>query len=1357
MKNLIPHFIYENYKNFYFKGRFEAVTMFVDISGFTQMTEQLMKAGREGAEVLSILLDNVFEPLIKSVYDSGGFISGFAGDAFTAIFHNLDNPYQPILSANHIRNAMIENRIQKTRFGDFDISVKIGLSYGEVEWAIIGADKQRTYFFKGEPINGCAHAEQLSQKMEITYDKELKTFMQKVRSDDILSRSQTEQNGQYFKLGDISSIFEQAVGGFIGSLKKNTVSRFIPEKVLEYEQKGEFRDVVSIFISFTEPKSLSELNYFVINVLEKTSTFGGYFARLDFGDKGSNVLIFFGTPISYEDNIERAINFILSLKKDFKNDFRAGITFGIAYSGFVGSELRSEFTCLGDIVNLSARFMMKAEFGQIWITNEIYQRIKDNYEAKSTGLHKFKGKEESIQVYELLNRKRKITRKLFEGEILGRNKELELIYSYCKPILDGQCGSVLYIYGEPGIGKSRISYEVTRRFEKKVTPFYLQVDSILRNSFNPINYFFNNYFGQTDVLTTEDKREKFENIFDNLIEKLRNLSVTYDLDKKKKKDEIIKELLRTKSILASLIGVRWDNSLYEELDAKGRYENTLFAIKDFFVAHSLLKPVVIVLEDLQWIDIDSKNVFEIVARNMTDYPIVIITTSRYTDEGSKPELTLDNNVIRNEVHIEQLAMNGIKDLAEEQFGRKIDPKLLSYISLKSEGNPFYIEQFSKFLIENKLIDFIDGEYKLLKSNVEIPKGINAVLIARIDRLTFELKETVQLASVLGREFYILVLEELVNVMKYSYEVENTALRDVQINQLLLEGERERLWNALSEFKYIFRHTLLQDAVYQMQLKTRLKKLHKLAGDCIEKIYKENKNYYSDIAFHYENATVYDKAEIYLEKAGDFAKESYQNEHALNIYDRLLKYVSDEEKEIKIQLKEGEILQFVGNWKEAEEKYRTCISRAKDIKNKGLTAESHKMLGNLLQTKGVYSEALILLNKAYELYLEMNNEEGICGALGNIGVVYHRQSEYDKAMEYYNNELKIAEKLKDKNAISSAVGNMGIVYKDKGDFDKAMECYEKQLNIAIEINDKVSIGRAYANIGIVYYFKGNRDKAIEYYQKQLDIASELGNKLHTGNASGNIGVVYYIKGEYDKAIEYYQKNLEIGEELGNKLSISNACGNLGIVYSEIGEYNKAVKYYHRGLDIFEEIKHKQGIIICCERLGNLYLKQDSYLEAEKYYDKAIETSREMNIDQFLCSNLSNKANLRYDMGRYYEARKLNDEATKLADKVNRKDILFNSKILHVKILAVEDKETAINELSEYLNMILENEDTYDKEQKAELYLELYMLSEFDEYREKSKKIYEELYENRHNVIYKENLDELEEKAKKIQKLQNDKGL
>ncbi len=217
MKNLIPHFIYENYKNFYFKGSFDAITMFVDISGFTQMTEQLMKAGREGAEVLSILLDNVFEPLIKSVYDRGGFISGFAGDAFTAIFHNLDDPYQPIYSANCIRNAMKENHIQKTRFGDFDISVKIGISYGKVDWAIIGADKQRTYFFKGNPIDGCAKSEQLSERMEITYDESLRDFLQNIKAEDILSQS--ESVGKHYKLGSIDKLIGQTEGTFIKSLK----------------------------------------------------------------------------------------------------------------------------------------------------------------------------------------------------------------------------------------------------------------------------------------------------------------------------------------------------------------------------------------------------------------------------------------------------------------------------------------------------------------------------------------------------------------------------------------------------------------------------------------------------------------------------------------------------------------------------------------------------------------------------------------------------------------------------------------------------------------------------------------------------------------------------------------------------------------------------------------------------------------------------------------------------------------------------------------------------------------------------------------------------------------------------------
>jgi len=179
--NLIPNFIQEKYIDRKYLGEFEAATVFMDIIGFTSMTEKLMRHGKEGAEVLNNILNSIFEPVIDLVYVRKGFISSFAGDAFTAIFPidiSSDSREQSKLPISSICTNAVYSAIsileifedigkKKTRFGNFDIFIKIGLSFGKVQWGISGSDLYKTYYFRGNSIDGCARSSKNCTRMQI--------------------------------------------------------------------------------------------------------------------------------------------------------------------------------------------------------------------------------------------------------------------------------------------------------------------------------------------------------------------------------------------------------------------------------------------------------------------------------------------------------------------------------------------------------------------------------------------------------------------------------------------------------------------------------------------------------------------------------------------------------------------------------------------------------------------------------------------------------------------------------------------------------------------------------------------------------------------------------------------------------------------------------------------------------------------------------------------------------------------------------------------------------------------------------------------------------------------------------------
>jgi len=165
--NLIPHFIADRFKMNQSSGSFHAATMFLDISGFTAMTQTLMVNGKEGAEVLNNILSKVFEPVVAAVYQRGGFISSFEGDAFTALFPTTTQPLDACRAAVNINQTFKELSRQETRFGTFDLSVKIGLGFGKVSWGIVGSADHQTWFFRGQGIQRGVKAEKKCSTMQI--------------------------------------------------------------------------------------------------------------------------------------------------------------------------------------------------------------------------------------------------------------------------------------------------------------------------------------------------------------------------------------------------------------------------------------------------------------------------------------------------------------------------------------------------------------------------------------------------------------------------------------------------------------------------------------------------------------------------------------------------------------------------------------------------------------------------------------------------------------------------------------------------------------------------------------------------------------------------------------------------------------------------------------------------------------------------------------------------------------------------------------------------------------------------------------------------------------------------------------
>ncbi len=1335
MSRLVPGFILDNYRNKRPGGIFEAFTGFIDISGFTDMTQELMAHGREGAEVLSGIINSVFTPSIRAVYDNGGFVASFAGDAFTAVFENAgaDNVLRAVFM---ISRLFKEKGTIDTRFGRFDLSAKIGLSYGRVEFSIIETEHRNLYYLRGEAVDGCAESEHLARKMQIIADR---SFADRA---DIEKRSAGPDHF-LIREGKIKP------GGTGSKETPGDESAFVPASVLELKEKGEFREIVSCFINFSEKGNYRDG---IERVLNNCSTYGGYLNRAGFGDKGGTILVLFGAPEGREKLYERACDFALSLGDIPGFEYRAGIAGGIAFAGFVGSEMRSEYTALGNVVNMSARIMSLARWGMAETDSSVKDRVSKTYEFLKAGYKKFKGIRKRTEVYELKG-KHEDRRIEYAGRFIGRKAETEELKALTGSIFQGRFGGIIYIDGEAGIGKSRFIDNFRKNAVGRAY-YYLQCDEILKKPFNPFISFLSEYFNRG---RTASAIENFEAGYAELIR------MTSD-------QGIKSELVRTGSFIRALAGLGQDG-FYLQLSAEKRYKNTLYALKNLIKALSLIEPLILIIEDAHWIDSDSIEALREMARNVERYPFVIIAVCRPGDDGTLFKLDLGEEGVRTErLKIGKFGRADIKELLSDMLrSDNIPEDTLDFIEKRSEGNPFFAEQIAMYLAERGLFT---EDYRITEKGEDVPSGISQIITARIDRLSAKVRDAVKAASVLGREFAVRVLKKL--LIKADI-----AKNDTESSWQVERGYNEQIWDNITEIRYIFKHALIRDTVYELQLKASLRRLHSLAGNIIEDIYSNNiEEHYEELADHFDKSGIRDKAVEYLKKAGDKAEANYHNTKALDYYDRLLGYLEDDGKNdqyIDILLRKEKVFRLTGRLDDAEKVSAESLEISRSIGSEHLMAESAGSLGYLLKEKGKLKEARKFLEFSLELSEKAGYMEGVSKSLIQIGSILSRSGEFDGAMKYLERAVSVSENAGDRNSISIASGEIGIVHSYKGNYDKALECYKKMLALCKELGNKGRESCAYGNIGGVLYLQGDIKKAMENFEKSLAICIQTGDRSGAAYAYGNMGITYRKMGEKDKALEYYRKQLEISEEIGHQAGVSLALGSIINIFIDEGRYNDAEKYCRKNLALCKRTNDRIGLVYSLIKLGDIHREQ-GYLdramkcfekslsfceeagakretadvlgqmgftyhyagEHEKalgFYNRALEILRPLNAGIALCKLLFEKAVLLIEMNDIQEALDVTEEAYKMACRLDNYEMNIKCTILKHRI---EKNEEALTDM---LKKSIDEE-----ELSAYISYELWRINGREYYRNRAMEIYRRLYDKKPAYEYRARIKELKGKIR-----------
>jgi len=812
----------------------------------------------------------------------------------------------------------------------------------------------------------------------------------------------------------------------------------------------------------------------------------------------------------------------------------------------------------------------------------------------------------------------------YKEKIIERESEIKELSQYIESILNNKFGCVVYIEGKAGIGKTRFitEFQKNNKEKKELNWIFLSCDIAHRESFNPINEFLYKFFDQSPENQTKTNKSNFEDKLHSLYGEIEN-------------EKIKDELIRTRSFLGALIDLHWKNSLYEELDPKNRYENILYALQNLFYALSLIKPVVIVLDDSNWIDNDTVKFLNLLCMNAEDFPFILLILCRQNEDGSPFDIEFEDEIPIKRMTIEPLNKEASQKLIEyylnldEEEKKVLPEKTLDLIHEKSNGNTLVLKQIVDFIKSREVID----NNLIIIDEFNIPDDIDQLITAKFDSMQPDLKEITKMASVLGKNFTVKVLREM--------------LKNRNIDKYIHEGKRKNLWHSLSKVNQSFENEGVYKAIYSKVLTNESTRFHKLAANSIEKVYENNLgSHYSELAYNFEMANVENKAIFYLGKAADKAKEMYENQSALDYYTKLSHILENSTAKntdsfSEVILNKIELLLLLGNAKNAEIEltgFDLSICRIIEIKDRFyyLKAKLHSITQDYLELEKYvsqnidkiktkifkyhleifYIDALRYLNKYQELEERANflfeifkkeNEKLFEAKLANsMGIYFLRRSQYENAMKYFRRNYKIVVGLKNKILVQTALHHFGIVYSRQGERQKAKKFYFESLKIAEEIGNKSACSKLNSEIAVVLTIEEKIEEAIEYYRKGLELAKNIGNKMQEEIILYNIGEAYFRQENYQISMEYLEASKKICRQISDNVGITYANDLHGDILMSLERYEEAKIIYQENLILQQEIDDQEGIAHTLGNLGRVAKRENNFTKAEELYNKQQQT-------------------------------------------------------------------------------------------------------------------------------------------------------
>ncbi len=1040
---------------------------------------------------------------------------------------------------------------------------------------------------------------------------------------------------------------------------------------------------------------------------------------------GDAVMALFGAPQALENHEEMSVRAAMAMQqviqtfseqlyqdRGFRVQMRIGLNTGDVLAGLVGGLKARSYTVMGDTVNLAARLESSAPVGGILASNTTARKLHAIFEFAPPEKINVKGKSDEITVYlvqgEKANRGRVRGLAGLQAPMIGRETEFVALKSTFTQLVEGEQWGATAVTGSAGLGKSRLQHELiawilkehpqtrilmSRCFHHTRTTPYHFLAELMRNLFN---------------LSRDANAETAEQ---HLIASLQVLQ-----------PEISEtELQYQLGSLASILGFNLPHNLLQNLEPEQRRDRTFLSLERVFLTAASMKQLLIFIDDLHWADALSLDfldrILQMIARNEeTTGSAMWFILSRPSENQQSTLghlLALLKTAPHQTIMLTALQSSQAGSLINKLLDQKMPTALRDLITDHAQGNPFYVEEVIRSLIEDGTLKK-NGTWKITRKikDVRIPPSVQDILAARIDRLPPDDKHITQRAAIIGRIFW----QQILNDITESPVVEPTLLL-LELRQLADRMEESQIGE---DWEWVFHHGLIQEVAYSTVPKTTRRLIHKQVAQTLEEQNDEQITFLLPlIAFHFEQGDMPEKAIEYLTKAGDQAASQFANEDAVDYFSRalsLLAQIAEKETLSATQLKikymlllgradvyhlsgerkdeiadlsqlkalansqdnnqhRSEVARRYADYYDVLSEFANAVESAQEVvKWADLADDPTLKVSGLnawawgLSRQGQFDEARRLSIEAEALARKYKNERGTAVSLAYLGTILFYQGKSTKARDTVEESLALCRTIHDVQRQVTCLNNLVAIYHSLGDLSQAKKSCKDALDVAQTIGDRSKESTILNNLGAMHHALGDLAMARDYNQQAITLAQTLNNRLAESMATTNLGLVLHDLGEHKLAQEYAQRALDIDRAIGDRIGEGYSLTTFGLASEGLNQLDEADKAYHQALTLRRDTGQNATAIDNLAGTACIAFKQDKLDKALTIVQEVLTWIDENGIEgieyplrvYLSCVKVLNAANLAEKAKATLDAAKdlLDKKANRISDRKERQAYLEN---------------------------------------------------------------------------------------------------